>query len=45
VEACLMPDPQRSLTRWSLIALGVVAVFVIVYLLTHGFGAGVPVTE
>lgn len=40
-----MPDPQRSLTRWSLIALGVVAVFVIVYVLTHGFGANVPVTE
>jgi len=44
-EASLMPDPQRSLTRWSLIALGVVAVFAIVYFLTRGFGAGVAVTQ
>jgi hypothetical protein len=36
-----MPDPrpQRSLIRWSVIALGVVVVFAIIYFLTHGFGA------
>jgi hypothetical protein len=39
-----MPDPrpQRSLVRWSVIALAVVVALVIVYLLTKGFGAGVP---
>jgi hypothetical protein len=31
--------PQRSLVRWSLIALAVVVALAIVYLLTHGFGA------
>jgi hypothetical protein len=39
-----MPDPQRSLTRWSLIAFGVVVLLVILYFLTHGFGAHVPTT-
>jgi hypothetical protein len=39
-----MPDPQRSQTRWSLIAFGVVVLFVILYFLTHGFGAHVLTT-
>jgi hypothetical protein len=41
-----MPDPrpQRSLTRWSLVALGVIVAVAIVYLLTHGFGARVSPT-
>lgn len=39
-----MPDPQRSLTRWSLIAFGLVVLLVILYFLTQGFGAQVPTT-
>jgi uncharacterized membrane protein YvbJ len=41
-----MPDPrpQRSLVRWSVIALAVIVVLVIVYLLTKGFGERVPPT-
>jgi|KBSSwiStaDraftv2_1062776.scaffolds.fasta_scaffold148160_3 hypothetical protein len=39
-----MPDPrpQRSLVRWSLIALAVVVVAMIIYLLTGGSGAQLP---
>jgi hypothetical protein len=34
---------MRVLTRWSLVALGVIAVLVILYYLTGGFGAPAPV--
>jgi len=36
-----MPDirPQRSLVRWSVVALVVIVLLMIAYWVTHGFGA------
>jgi hypothetical protein len=38
-----MPNSQRSLTRWSLIILGGLVLLAILYYLTNGFGARVPI--
>ena len=34
---------MQVLTRWSLIVLGVIAVLVMLYYITRGFGAPAPV--